>query len=65
MELSRRGFIAAGAAAGFTGVMVMFGAIRERLTHNAIPTPFRGASIALVTAGIMSLAFIGFQGFAG
>lgn len=56
---------AAGAAAGFTLVMVMFGAIRERLTHDALPAAFRGPPIALLTAGIMSLAFMGFQGFAG
>ena len=52
-----------GAAGGFTLVMVLFGAIREQLIHAPIPTPFRGTPIALISAGIMSLAFMGFQGF--
>ena len=55
---------ALGAAAGFTLVMVMFGALRERLNHSAIPPRLRGAPIAFITAGIMSLAFMGFRGFA-
>ena len=52
----------AGAAAGFSLVMVLFGAIRERLEGADVPDPFKGAPIALVTAGIMSLAFLGFVG---
>ena len=54
-----------GAAGGFTLVMVLFGAMRERLQHNNIPQPFQGVPIALISAGIMSLAFMGFQGLAG
>ena len=53
-----------GAAAGFTLVMVLFGAIRERLEGADVPKAFRGAPIALVTAGIMSLGFLGFAGLA-
>ena len=53
-----------GAAAGFTLVMVLFGAIRERLEGADVPTAFRGAPIALITAGIMSLGFLGFGGLA-
>ena len=45
--------------------MVLFGAIRERLTNDAVPVPLQGSAIALITAGVMSLAFMGFQGFAG
>ena len=52
----------AGAAAGFSLVMVLFGAIRERLEGADVPRPFKGAPIALITAGIMSLAFLGFAG---
>ena len=52
-----------GAAGGFTLVMIMFGAMRERLDHPNIPAPMRGAPLALITAGLMSLAFMGFQGF--
>jgi electron transport complex protein RnfA len=54
-----------GAAGGFTLVMVLFGAIREELGRNQTPKPFAGTPIALITAGIMSLAFMGFQGLAG
>ena len=52
----------AGAAAGFSLVMVLFGAIRERLEGADVPAPFKGAPIALITAGIMSLGFLGFVG---
>ncbi len=51
-----------GAAVGFSLVLVMFAAMRERLVAADVPVPFRGASIALVTAGLMSLAFMGFAG---
>ena len=54
-----------GAAGGFTLVMVLFGAMRETLDHDGIPAPFRGAPIALISAGIMSLAFMGLTGLAG
>ncbi len=50
------------AAAGFSLVMVLFAAIRERLAVADVPAPFKGSSIALVTAGLMSLAFMGFSG---
>ena len=53
-----------GAAAGFSLVLVLFSAIRERLASADVPIPFRGAAIALMTAGIMSLAFMGFAGMA-
>ncbi len=53
-----------GAAAGFGGVLVMFSAIRERLAFADVPLPFQGASIGLVTAGLMALAFMGFNGLA-
>lgn len=54
-----------GAAAGFSLVMVLFGAMREQLVHDDMPAAFEGAPIALVSAGIMALAFMGFQGFTG
>lgn len=50
------------AAVGFSFVMVLFASIRERLAAADIPAPFRGNAIALVTAGLMSLAFMGFSG---
>jgi electron transport complex protein RnfA len=53
-----------GAAAGFALVLVLFAAIRERIVQADVPRAFRGAPIALLTAGIMSLAFQGFAGMA-
>ena len=53
-----------GAAAGFGLVLVMFAAMRERIAHADVPEPFRGSSIALITAGLMALAFMGFSGLA-
>jgi electron transport complex protein RnfA len=41
--------------------MVLFAAMRERIAVADVPVPFRGAAIALVTAGLMSLAFMGFS----
>ena len=51
-----------GAAIGFSLVLVLFAALRERIAVADVPGPFKGASIALVTAGLMSLAFMGFTG---
>ncbi|HEX5765676.1 MAG TPA: electron transport complex subunit RsxA [Woeseiaceae bacterium] len=57
-------FFGFGASMGFALVLVMFAAVREKLISADIPLPFRGTAIALVTAGIMSLAFMGFAGMA-
>jgi len=51
-----------GAALGFTLVLIAFAAIRERLWLTDVPKPFKGNAIALLTAGLMSLAFMGFSG---
>ncbi|BEU03333.1 electron transport complex subunit A [Agarivorans sp. OAG1] len=51
-----------GAAAGFSLVLILFSAMRERLVVADIPLPFKGAAIAMITAGLMSLAFVGFTG---
>jgi len=51
-----------GAALGFSLVLIMFSAMRERIAAADVPLPFRGASIAMITAGLMSLAFAGFTG---
>ncbi len=56
---------ALGAAFGFTLVITMFAALRERLDETRIPGPFRGAPIQLMSAGLMSLAFMGFKGIGG
>ena len=50
------------AAAGFSLVLVLFAAARERLEVADVPHAFRGAGIGLVTAGLMTLAFMGFAG---
>lgn len=51
-----------GAAVGFSIVLILFAALRERLEVADVPGPFRGAPIAMITAGLMSLAFLGFTG---
>jgi len=51
-----------GAAVGFSLVLALFAAIRERVAVADVPVAFRGPAIALVTAGLMSLAFMGFAG---
>ena len=51
-----------GGAIGFALVLALFAAMRERLEGAAIPAPFRGSAIAMVTAGLLSLAFMGFAG---
>jgi Na+-translocating ferredoxin:NAD+ oxidoreductase subunit A len=55
-------FFGAGGALGFTLVLILFAGIRERLETCDIPAPFKGTSIAMITAGLMSLAFMGFSG---
>lgn len=51
-----------GAALGFSLVLVLFAAMRERVSVADVPLPFQGSAIALVTAGLMSLAFMGLGG---
>jgi len=51
-----------GAALGFSIVLVLFAAMRERVIVADVPVPFQGAAIGLVTAGLMSLAFMGLSG---
>ncbi len=51
-----------GAAIGFSIVLILFSAIRERIAAADVPVPFRGSAIAMITAGLMSLGFMGFYG---
>lgn len=51
-----------GAAIGFLLAIVLFAGIREKMEHNNVPTAFIGFPIALITAGLMSIAFLGFTG---
>lgn len=57
-------FYGAGAALGFGLVLTLLSGLRERFDSADIPAPFRGVPITLLTAGLMSLAFYGFNGFA-
>jgi len=51
-----------GSSVGFTLALVLFAGIRERLEGADVPAPFKGTAIAMITAGLMSLAFMGFAG---
>ena len=51
-----------GASAGFTLALVLFSGIRERLKYAPIPKVFEGVPIAMMVAGLMSMAFLGFAG---
>ncbi|MEI7456188.1 MAG: electron transport complex subunit RsxA [Nitrosomonadales bacterium] len=51
-----------GGSVGFTLVMVLFAGLRERMEGADVPGVFKGSAIAMVTAGLMSLSFMGFSG---
>ena len=51
-----------GAAVGFSLVLILFAAMRERIAVADVPQPFKGSAIGMITAGLMSLAFLGFTG---
>ncbi len=51
-----------GAALGFSLVLILFAALRERIAAADVPLAFRGPAIGLITAGLMSMAFMGFSG---
>lgn len=53
---------AVSSALGFALALVLFAGIRERLDFEEVPAAFRGVPIALVTAGILAMAFMGFSG---
>ena len=55
-------FHALGAGLGFALALVIFAGIREKMDLYDLPEPFKGTAIALITAGLLSLAFMGFQG---
>ncbi len=61
------GFLASGVygfgvAIGFSFVLVLFSAMRERIDVADVPEVFKGTPVALITAGLMSMAFMGFIG---
>jgi Na+-translocating ferredoxin:NAD+ oxidoreductase subunit A len=51
-----------GGSIGFTLVLILFAGLRERLDGADVPVSFKGSAIAMVTAGLMSLSFMGFSG---
>jgi electron transport complex protein RnfA len=51
-----------GAAVGFSMVLIVFTAMRERIEFADVPKPFQGTAIHMITAGLLSLAFMGFTG---
>jgi electron transport complex protein RnfA len=55
-------FFGMGGALGFTLVMVLFAGMRERMESADVPVIFKGAAIGMITAGLMSLSFMGFSG---
>ncbi len=55
-------FYGFGAALGFSLVLILFAAMRERILAADVPEVFQGTSVALITTGIMALAFMGFAG---
>lgn len=55
-------FYGFGASVGFTLVLILFSAMRERIDSADVPQPFKGSAIAFICAGFMSLAFMGFSG---
>ncbi len=57
-------FNAIGAAAGFAIALLLFAGLREKMETMDIPEVFKGPAIAMITAGILSLAFMGFSGLA-
>ncbi len=55
-------FFGLGGALGFSMVLILFSSLRERLEAADVPIPFQGSAIAMITAALMSLAFMGFAG---
>ena len=51
-----------GASFGFSMMLIIFAAIREKTDQQDVPQPFRGAALNMITAGFLSLAFLGFTG---
>lgn len=51
-----------GAGLGFMFVMILFSTMREKIEEADVPGPFKGAAVAMLAAGLMSMAFMGFSG---
>ena len=64
MNLLTSSVYAIGTALGFTLAMVLFAGIREQLATSEVPEGMKGTPIALITASLLALAFMGFSGMA-
>lgn len=64
MNLLVSSVYAIGTALGFTLAMVLFAGIREQLATSDVPEGMKGTPIALITASLLALAFMGFSGMA-
>lgn len=62
LNLGEATVYAAATSVGYGIAMCLFAGLREHLALNNIPKPFKGLPIALITAGIMAMAFLGFSG---
>ena len=62
MNLGQSVVFAVCSALGYGIALILFSGMREQLEMNDVPKAFRGVPIALITAGIMALAFMGFSG---
>ena len=62
MEFFPMLFFAVGASVGFTIALLLMAGIREQMAYGKVPKIFQGTPIGLITAGLMSLAFLGFAG---
>lgn len=62
LNLSRAVCFALANSLGFTLAIILFAGLRERLALTKIPEAMKGAPIALITAGLLSMAFMGFAG---
>ena len=62
MNLGEATVYAFATSLGFGLAMILFAGIREQLSLNDVPKAFKGVPIALVTAGILAMAFMGFSG---
>ena len=62
LNLGQATVYAAATALGYGLAMCLFAGLREHLSMNDVPKPFKGLPIALITAGIMAMAFRGFSG---
>ncbi|MBR4212903.1 MAG: electron transport complex protein RnfA [Bacteroidales bacterium] len=62
MNLGQSVVFAVCSALGYGIALILFSGMREQLEMNNVPKSFQGVPIALITAGIMAMAFMGFSG---